>query len=115
MINYEIDLLPLPFEIETKKILKKAAQAHKALAELKGVARTIPNEAILVNTLILQEAKESSAIENIITTHDELFIADLFQELVSSIDKHYMTTRRYLDSLCEKGFLEKIVIGKYNY
>ena len=50
--------------------------ANKKLAELKGVALTIPNESILINTLILQEAKESSAVENIITTHDELYKAD---------------------------------------
>jgi Fic family protein len=60
-------------EIETKAVLKRAAIAHQALAELKGVSQTIPNQEILLNTLSLQEAKDSSAIENIITTHDELF------------------------------------------
>ncbi|WDD98486.1 Fic family protein [Thalassomonas actiniarum] len=65
---------------ETRKVLKKTAQAHRYLAELKGVAETIPNEAILISTLTLQEAKHSSAIENIITTHDELFKAELYNE-----------------------------------
>ena len=73
---------PLPFEnesdLETKAVLKKTASAHRYLAELKGVAATIPNEIILINMLTLQEAKDSSAVENIITTHDEIFKAELF-------------------------------------
>jgi len=58
---------------ETAPILKKLAAASRKLAELKGVAATIPNQGILINTLGMQEAKDSSAIENIVTTHDELF------------------------------------------
>lgn len=58
---------------ETAPILKRLNSASRALAELKGVAATIPNQGILINTLGLQEAKDSSAIENIVTTHDELF------------------------------------------
>lgn len=61
---------------ETPAILKKLTAASRSLAELKGVAATIPNQGILVNTLALQEAKDSSAIENIITTHDELYRED---------------------------------------
>ena len=74
-------MLPLP-EIdqwETRAVLKKSAEAHRNLAELKGVALSIPNEAILINTLTLQEAKNSSEIENIVTTHDELYKAKLFE------------------------------------
>ncbi len=72
-------LLHLPFdtELETKAVLKKAAKAHQALAELKGAADTIPNENILINTLSLREAKDSSAIENIITTDDEIYRTDV--------------------------------------
>lgn len=71
-------LIPLPNigEIETRAVLKKLAKAHAALAELKGVAASIPNQGILINTLSLQEAKDSSAIENIITTHEELYRSD---------------------------------------
>lgn len=65
-------------QLESIAVLKKAAIAHRYLAELKGVSSTIPNESILINTLTLQEAKDSSAIENIITTHDELYKAGLF-------------------------------------
>jgi len=61
---------------ETPAILKALALASRKLAELKGVAASIPNQGILINTLGLQEAKNSSAIENIVTTHDELFKDD---------------------------------------
>jgi Fic family protein len=64
-------------QIETPAILKRLATASRQLAELKGVATTISNQAILINTLGLQEAKDSSAIENIVTTHDELFQHDV--------------------------------------
>lgn len=71
-----IKLLPFSKEIETTAVLKKLARAHQALAELKGIAVSIPNEGILISTLSLQEAKDSSAIENIITTHDDLYRSD---------------------------------------
>ena len=66
-------LLPLPpiqkpEVLENRNVLKKLASARAALAELKGVAGTIPNEQILIDTLSLQEAKDSSAIENIVTS-----------------------------------------------
>ena len=68
-------------DIIKSSLLKKVAQAHRFLAELKGVAQTIPNEGILISTLTLQEAKDSSAIENIFTTHDQLFQAGVMQGL----------------------------------
>ncbi|RNI32233.1 Fic family protein [Rufibacter immobilis] len=77
-------LLPPAQELETKAVLKQAAIAHRYLAELKGIAATIPNEQILINTLTLQEARDSSAIENIITTQDELFKAELQENLALS-------------------------------
>ncbi len=71
--------LPLnaPEQLESTEVLKKLAIAHRYLAELKGISASIPNEVILINTLTLQEAKHSSEIENIITTHDELYKAVL--------------------------------------
>ena len=67
--------LPLAGEnsLESVALLKQVASAHRYLAELKGVAKTIPNEAMLISTLSMQEAKDSSAVENIFTTHDQLF------------------------------------------
>ncbi|OZY87544.1 addiction module protein [Cellvibrio mixtus] len=81
-MSYVVTPLPIADleQIETRATLKKAALAHRYLAELKGIAETIPNEAILINTLALQEAKHSSEIENIITTQDELFKAELFTD-----------------------------------
>ena len=69
--------LPLPKALESTKVLKKTISANRALARLNGVAKIIPNQAILINSLVLQEAKDSSEIENIITTHDELYRASL--------------------------------------
>lgn len=67
--------LPLKADIETPEVLRKLATANRPLAELKGISQTIPNPSILVSTLALQEAKDSSEIENIVTTHDDLFRA----------------------------------------
>ena len=78
--TYRIPVLPPPVELETIAVLKALARANRALAELKGRAATIPNQGILIDTLALQEAKASSEIENIVTTQDELFQADLFPE-----------------------------------
>ena len=88
-MNNEFDLKPLPpiINSDSIKILKKVNTANKALAELKGITKTIPNSGILINTLVLQEAKDSSAIENIITTHDELFKADLEIEKINFATK----------------------------
>ena len=65
---------------ETPTILKLLASSSRKLAELKGIAASMPNQGILINTLGLQEAKDSSEIENIITTHDELFKDDVLPE-----------------------------------
>ncbi len=70
-------MLPLPFEVETKTVMKQLVASNRRLAELRGVAQTIPNESILISTLTLQEARESSLIENIVTTQDDLYRADL--------------------------------------
>lgn len=69
-----------PARFDTPAILKKLASSSRQLAELKGLAASIPNQGILINTLGLQEAKDSSAIENIVTTHDELFKDDVHPE-----------------------------------
>lgn len=85
MSNYTIPTLPLTIDLETKKVFKMVIAANKALAELNGVSETIPNEQIILNTLSLQEAKDSSAIENIITTHDELFSSDSLAKQFTSV------------------------------
>ncbi|MBN1537651.1 MAG: Fic family protein [Anaerolineales bacterium] len=62
---------------QSEALTGQLIMAHRRLAELKGVAPMLPNQDILLNTLALQEAKDSSALENIITTHDELFKQEL--------------------------------------
>ncbi len=68
-------LPPLKKKVETVEILRQTIKTAAALAELKGIAKTIPNQAMLINAIVLQEAKDSSEIENIITTQDELYKA----------------------------------------
>ncbi len=80
------DLPPLPpsTELESKAILKKAISASRALAELKGMAERMPNQAMLIDSLVLQEARASSEIENILTTNDEIFKAASDESLPAS-------------------------------
>lgn len=98
--EYITPMLPVDQDLETKKVLKKIISANKALAELKGAARSIPNQTILINALTLQEAKDSSEIENIITTHDELYKASIDVKRVSQAAKE---VQRYREALY-KGF-----------
>ena len=77
--------LPLKKDIETKEILKKSIKANSAIAKLNGVSKIIPNQMILINALTLQEAKDSSEIENIITTHDELYLASVSEKFSKEV------------------------------
>jgi len=88
-----------PERFETPAVLKRLNAASRRLAELKGVAASIPNQGILVNTLGIQEAKDSSAIENIVTTHDELFRNDA----ADTGSPEAKEVRRYREALFE-GF-----------
>lgn len=101
MKNWTIENLPLVKELETVKILKALPAAHAALAELKGIASTVPNQIILINTLGLQEAKDSSAIENIITTHDDLYKSELNLDPFNSSEAKEV--QNYVSAL-KKGF-----------
>jgi len=84
MFKRTLSYLPPDTELEPRSVLKRLTSAHRYLAELKGMASTIPNEHILINTLALQEAKDSSEIENIVTTHDDLYKADLFSDYLQN-------------------------------
>lgn len=109
-----ISLLPLHRDVENKAILKKVAKAHQALAELKGAANAIPNESILINTLSLQEAKDSSAIENIVTTHDELFQSDFLTHNFKSLAaKEVYSYAKALQSGFEKVKQNGLLINSY--
>ena len=100
MIN-QLTTLPALKQLETRAVLKQLVTAHRYLAELKGVAGTIPNPEILISALSLQEAKDSSEIENIFTTQDELFQADIFSD--SSRNAAAKEVRRYAAAL-RSGF-----------
>ncbi len=101
--RYEIPRLPLPYDLETKEVLRQLNKANKKLAELKGIARTIPNENILLNTLTLQEAKESSAVENIVTTQDDLYKAglDMRHNVMNASVKEVLNYREAI----QRGFI----------
>jgi Fic family protein len=113
-MEFEIPLLPPSSDIETKAVLKQVANAHRYLALLNGRCNVIPNESILINTLSLQEAKESSAIENIITTHDEVYKAELLESFVN--DAAAKEVSRYAQAL-RQGFQEvrknKLITNKH--
>jgi Fic family protein len=108
------EILPLtrldPARFDRPDILKRLAAASRHLAELKGVAASIPNEGILIDTLGLQEAKDSSAIENIVTTHDDLFReVDLLEPTTPIATKEVARYRAALrvgyDRVSETGLL----------
>lgn len=95
----DLPLLPPVVEVETKKILKQAIVSNKILAELKGRADEIPNQSMLVNAITLQEAKDSSEIENIVTTQDTLYKA--FSSNISTTDAQTKEVLRYRQALWE--------------
>src|SRR5690554_6301885 len=75
MSHNKLPMLPPNIELENKEVLKQLAKANRSLAELKGYSDIIPNKNILINVVTIKEAKDSSEIENIITTHDDLYKA----------------------------------------
>lgn len=96
-MSYQIPILPLKEDFETKAVLKQTIAANRKLAELKGVVKIVPNPSILIRTLSLQEAKDSSAIESIITTHDELYKAEIGAPSLASPAAKEVST--YADAL----------------
>lgn len=101
--EYQIPTLPLEFDFETKEVLRQLTLASRALAELNGVAQKIPNENILLSSLVLQEALDSSAVENIVTTSDELYQADLDIKghVINAATKEVLNYRQAM----QKGFM----------
>ena len=97
--KYPIPSLPLPYDLETKEVLKQLNRANRKLAELKGVAQTIPNERILISSLTLQEAKDSSEVENIVTTQDDLYRAglDLSHQFINAATKEVLFYREAIN------------------
>ena len=93
MSTYSLQAFPPKLSLETEPVLRALVLAHRYLAELKGVARSIPNEGLLISTLSLQEAQSSSEIENIITTQDALYKYQIQPQLADPVNKevaHYV-------------------------
>lgn len=93
----DLPILPPGVDLESKPVLKRAIAANKALAELKGAGGLVPNQAVLIQSIGLQEAKLSSEIENIVTTNDELYRA--FANKGEKADPHTKEVLRYNDAL----------------
>lgn len=98
----DLPLLPPGVELETKAVLKQAITANRMLANLRGLAAQIPNQGVLINSIVLQEARLSSEIENIVTTNDELYRADADAD--GKTDAHTKEVLRYRQAL-NHGFL----------
>ena len=109
--GFNLDVLPPQREkVETIEILRLTSKAAAALAELKGIAQTMPNQAMLVNAIVIQEAKDSSEIENIITTQDELYKALIVNlSNISADTKEVVNYRRAIfhgyNLIKKQGFL----------
>lgn len=109
MNNNQLPLLPPDVALETVPVLKVLASASRALAELKGYAEKIPNKHILINAVSINEAKDSSEIENIITTHDELYQAmtgaDVRNPAAKEVVNYRTALRRGYELVMEKRLL----------
>jgi Fic family protein len=110
----KIKYLPLPVDFALPVVFKKVTDASRKLAELKGLSQTIPNQQLLISTLGLQEAKDSSEIENIITTHDELYKGDLQIDQINpatkEVQNYYQALQKGHKLLLEKGLLTNSII-----
>ena len=104
-----MEMLPLMCDIETKRILKQLSRTSRALAELKGIAKTMPNQNILINAIMINEAKTSSGIENIVTTHDEIYKAMIRPANTSPAAKEVVDYRAAIwqgyELVKEKGYI----------
>ena len=94
--TYSLTRFPPRVDLQTVPVVLALADARAALGELKGMATSLPNPSILLNTLFLQEALASSEIENIVTTQEEVFRADLFSDTGSVEAKE---VARYRDAM----------------
>lgn len=112
----DLPLLPPAMDkIETVKVLRQLVKSSVALAELKGLAKILPNPAILLNAVILKEARASSEIENVITTQDKLYQA--LSAKGAQVDSSTKEVLRYREAMLygfhfiqKKGFLSSNAI-----
>lgn len=119
MTAITIHPLPPQFDCETVAILKSLTRASRALGQLKGEISKIPNSQILIDTLTLQEAKDSNEIENIVTTDDEMYKASIDETIASVTAKealNYANAIKYgLDIVKSKGLITTNDIKKIQH
>lgn len=138
-IKYNVPELPLPYDFETKAVLKQASSAHRRLAELKGVALTIPNENILIILKGIEETSNETIglvrqISSLMAEY-KIILRPIFgkqykHELLNNLFFHpytkieYMerdmmvqrkTATKYLDQIVDAGLLKKVKLGRSNY
>lgn len=112
---YQVPQLPLTCDVQTVAVLRQCVRASRKLGELKSIVQTVPNASILIDTLSLQEAKESSEIESIITTHDELYRAQVIaQQFISpaakEVQNYAYALREGFEKVVDKGVLTSRMI-----
>jgi len=117
MKTWNVSQIAQSTSVETRTVLKRLPAAHAALAELKGMATTMPNQQILINSLILREAKDSSEVENIVTSHDDLYKSELdlrgFHSLAAKEVQNYVEAMKLGYDLVQKNkMLSNNVIKK---
>ena len=108
-------LLPFnDYNLKTSKILEVLNNASRSLAELKGFANSIPNQHILINAITINEAKDSSAIENIVTTHDSIYKVLTESGFKEEAAKEVVDYRRAVwqgyEIIKEKGFISTNIL-----
>lgn len=94
--NHLPPLPPKAIDLETPEILKNLSKASRQLGELSGLCASLPDPQLLINTIVLQESRDSSAIENIVTTQDELYKAAAEMETASHAAKEVLSYREAL-------------------
>lgn len=108
-------LLPFnDYDLKTPRILETLNEASRSLAELKGFANSIPNQHILINAITINEAKDSSAIENIVTTHDSIYKvlteSGFKEEAAKEVVDYRSAIWHGYEIIKEKGFISTNVL-----
>ena len=106
--KYIIPNLPLPYDLETVAVLKQLNKANKKLAELKGIARTIPNENILISMLAIQEARDSSAL---FLNYNE--VSEQKTDTIESIVKWYVPQKKEKYPYNSQCVPKNIILGTH--
>ena len=108
-------LLPFKdYDLKTPRILEALNDASRSLAELKGFANSIPNQHILINAITINEAKDSSAIENIVTTHDSIYKvlteSGFKEDAAKEVVDYRSAIWRGYEIISEKGFISTNIL-----